>query len=133
MTKRFRIVAVDDSVTIRAILETLISREPDLELVGLAGNTEEALRLIDDCKPDVVTIDVAMPGIDGLALLDALGRRSSARAVMLSSQVQAVNDALARGAFAFFEKARIVSEAAALLRLLRRAGRAKPVDYRAAA
>ncbi|WP_022682069.1 response regulator [Sphingobium bisphenolivorans] len=58
--KPIRIVVVDDSLTIRAMIETLLERDCRFEVVGIARDGDEAIDLIRLHKPDVVTLDVAM-------------------------------------------------------------------------
>lgn len=61
-----RIVLVDDHALMREGIATILSLQPDLEVVGLAGSGEEALDLVRTTGPDVVCMDVEMPGIGGL-------------------------------------------------------------------
>jgi two-component system, chemotaxis family, protein-glutamate methylesterase/glutaminase len=64
--KRVRLLIVDDSAAFRAALAAALARDAELEIVGQAGDGEEALRLVDRLQPDVVTMDVVMPKLDGL-------------------------------------------------------------------
>ena len=114
-----RVLVVDDSVTIRAMIEVLIEREPDMILVGVAANAQDAERMIATLYPDVVTLDIAMPGLDGLSLLDRV--KAQTRVLMLSSQNESVQAALDRGAYGFFCKSRITRHARELIRLIRAA------------
>ena len=118
-----RVLVVDDSVTIRAMLEQVLGREPDLVLVGSAADAETALQMIHSLHPDVVTIDIAMPGRDGLALLDAI--RHHTHAVMLTSRAEAADDSFDRGAFGFFHKAQILTDSRKLVKLVRAAAEGK--------
>jgi CheY-like chemotaxis protein len=61
-----RIVVVDDQALVRAGLRLIVESEPGMEVVGEAANGEEALAVIAASRPDVVLMDVRMPGIDGL-------------------------------------------------------------------
>jgi chemotaxis response regulator CheB len=122
MTK-VRVLIVDDSVTIRAMLEEVLGREPDFVLVGSAADAESALRMIHQFHPDVVTIDIAMPGKDGLALLDAV--RLNTHAVMLTSKADAATDSFDRGAFGFFHKAQILTDSRKLVKMVRAAAEGK--------
>lgn len=70
--KPVRIVVVDDSLTIRAMIETLLERDRRFEVVGIASNGADAIDMIRLEKPDVVTLDIAMPGKDGMAILDEI-------------------------------------------------------------
>jgi DNA-binding NarL/FixJ family response regulator len=114
-----RVLIVDDSVTIRAMLEEVLGRERDIVLVGSAADAATALRLVHECHPDVATLDIGMPGTDGLALLDAIHGRT--HAVMLTSHDEAAAESFDRGAFGFFDKSRILTDSKRLLRMVRAA------------
>jgi DNA-binding NarL/FixJ family response regulator len=60
-----RVLIVDDHAAIRAGLRALLQREEDIEIVGEARNGEEALALVQELQPDVILLDIAMPGIKG--------------------------------------------------------------------
>jgi CheY-like chemotaxis protein len=64
--KRLHIVLVDDHVMMRQGLAGLLQAEPDMEIVGQASNGESAVNLIRDIKPDVVLMDISMPGMNGI-------------------------------------------------------------------
>jgi DNA-binding NarL/FixJ family response regulator len=61
-----RVLLVDDQPLVRAALQMVISEAPDLQLVGEAGSGGEALRMAQDLRPDVVVMDLRMPGMDGI-------------------------------------------------------------------
>jgi two-component system response regulator NreC len=61
-----RLLLVDDHEIVRAGLRMLFMAEPDMEIVGEAGSAEEALQAVHELKPDVVLMDVAMPGMSGI-------------------------------------------------------------------
>lgn len=63
------VVLVDDQALVRIGIATLLDLEDDIEVVGQAGSGEEALELITRLRPDVVLMDIRMPGLDGLAAL----------------------------------------------------------------
>jgi DNA-binding NarL/FixJ family response regulator len=71
-----RVLLVDDQMLIRAGLRMLCAAEPDLEVVGEAGDGREAVTLADRLSPDVVVMDLRMPGVDGIT---ATGRILAAR------------------------------------------------------
>ena len=71
-----RVLLADDQVLIRSGFAALIDSAPDIEVVGEAGDGAEAVRLAVSLRPDVVLMDIRMPGMDGLAAAQA---RSPAR------------------------------------------------------
>jgi len=60
-----RVVVADDDADIRALLEQIVEREPSFELAGAASDTDEAIRVATEAKPDVVILDWMMPGGGG--------------------------------------------------------------------
>jgi DNA-binding NarL/FixJ family response regulator len=71
-THPLRILLADDHVTVRQGLKLLIDSEQDMEVVGEAGDGGEAVRLAEELGPDVVVMDISMPGMNGLAATRAL-------------------------------------------------------------
>ncbi len=80
---RAKVLVVDDSAFARKVLRELIARAPELEVVGIARDGLEALEKIAELKPDVITLDLVMPNLDGLGVLAALPRPGP-RAVVVS-------------------------------------------------
>ena len=104
-----RIFIVDDSTFVRRALSRVLDAEPGFRVVGEAGSGAEALAKIPGADPDFVTLDVAMPGMDGLQVLPALLRwKPSLRVLMLSAHTSegavATVTALAAGAVDFIDK-----------------------------
>ena len=82
---RIRIVVVDDHPVVREGLVAMLQTQPDLEVVGEAGDGEEALRAIERLAPDVVLLDLELPRIDGVGVLRALRERGGAsRAIVFT-------------------------------------------------
>jgi two-component system, chemotaxis family, protein-glutamate methylesterase/glutaminase len=101
--KRIRVLVVDDSVVVRRIVKDALGTEPCLDICGVAANGRIALALIDQCAPDIVTLDIEMPEMDGLAVLRELRvKRPELPVIMFSTLTQrgavATLDALALGA-----------------------------------
>jgi DNA-binding NarL/FixJ family response regulator len=71
VNKPVRLLIADDHPIVRASFEGMLAEKPDLEVVGEAGNGEEAVRLADQLRPDVVLMDLRMPEVDGV---EAIGR-----------------------------------------------------------
>jgi two-component system chemotaxis response regulator CheB len=80
-----RVLIVDDSPTIRREFARLLSRDPEIEVVGSAADAYEARDRIVELQPDVVTLDIEMPRMDGLTFLDKLMRYRPLPVVIVSS------------------------------------------------
>src|SRR3954470_15217351 len=98
-----RVLIVDDSVVVRQVISDALRSDPEIEVVAVASNGRVALEKIPECKPDVITLDLEMPEMDGLTLLDQLRRQHSRLPVVVFSTLtergaKAAFDALARGA-----------------------------------
>lgn len=65
-----RVLIVDDSVFMRTIIRDMLSSDPEVEVVGVANDGEEALEKIRDLSPDVMTLDIEMPRLDGIGVLE---------------------------------------------------------------
>ena len=61
-----RVLIVDDSQVVRDFLTYILSSDPTIRIIGTAGNGEEAVQAVRDKRPDVITMDVIMPVMDGL-------------------------------------------------------------------
>jgi two-component system chemotaxis response regulator CheB len=103
-----RVLIVDDSAFMRHALGRLLGDVPGMEVVGAAANGEEGLTLARQLRPDVITLDVEMPVLDGLAMLKRLMLETPTRVVMLSSRTtqnaQVTLDSLEFGAIDFVPK-----------------------------
>ncbi len=80
-----RVLLVDDQAATRAVLRMRLSLEPDLEVIGDVADGDAALAVAEDLVPDVVVIDVKVPGLDGMAATAVLRRRWPACAVVVLS------------------------------------------------
>ena len=124
MMRTVRVLVIDDSLTIRAILESILGRHADIEIVGLASDVEEAKHYLQERQPDVITLDLALPGVDGMAFLAELAGRPHAPVVVVSSSTQDKSEqaiaAVKSGAIACFDKSRLVNDADRFVKVLRR-------------
>lgn len=106
MDTRIRVLVVDDSAFARKVVREVLTRSPQLEVVGIARDGLDALEKIVELKPDVITLDLMMPGLDGLGVLRAL--RSPAPRVVVVTTSSRDSDlavaALQAGAFAVVHK-----------------------------
>ncbi|MFI5277358.1 MAG: response regulator transcription factor, partial [Ktedonobacterales bacterium] len=69
---KIRVLLVDDHTVMRAGTRRILEDESDIEVVGEAGEGAEALRLIDELVPDLIALDIGMPGMDGIRMCQAL-------------------------------------------------------------
>lgn len=83
-----RVVIVDDSPTMRGVIARLLERDPRLCVVGTAADPYEAREVIKQTNPDVITLDIEMPRMNGLAFLEKIMRLRPMPVVMLSSVTQ---------------------------------------------
>jgi two-component system chemotaxis response regulator CheB len=106
-----RVLIVDDTRTIRAMIRAMLSRSPLIEVVGEAGDPYEARELIRQLEPDVITLDVEMPRMDGLSFLEKIMRLRPMPVVMVSTRTtersHAAVRALALGAIDCVDIARL--------------------------
>ena len=79
MSGKTRVLIVDDSAFTRQVLQTLLSSDPALEVVGVAPDPIIAWDKINRLQPDVLTLDVEMPRMDGLSFLEKLMRERPVR------------------------------------------------------
>ncbi|MDA7978078.1 MAG: chemotaxis response regulator protein-glutamate methylesterase [Pirellulales bacterium] len=104
-----RILVVDDSLLYRKIVRDALSGDPDLEVIGMAADGAACLQKIPVLRPDVITLDIEMPILDGLGVLRALRATEDAPGVVLLSSCSSINasltaTALRLGAFDFIVK-----------------------------
>lgn len=108
MTKPVRVLIVDNSATIRGLLKAILARDPEIEVVGAACDAATARTMIKELVPDVITLDVEMPDMNGLEFLERIMRLRPMPVVMISTLTQQGADvtlaALEMGAVDYFPK-----------------------------
>ena len=113
-----RTLVVDDSLTMQALISRTLSSDPQIEVVGTASSADEARTKIKQLDPDVVTLDIEMPGMNGLDFLERLMRLRPTPVVMLSTLTsegaEASIAALELGAFECFDKLALRREGEAI-------------------
>ena len=121
--RKIRVLVVDDSLTVRAMLEQMLGKDPDIGVIGAACDAEEAWPMIVAENPDVVTLDIDMPGLDGLRFLSDVMVRHPTPVVMISGSTapgcEQRAEAMRRGAAACFAKDHIVSCAGLLIKTIK--------------
>ena len=109
--RRIRVLIVDDSALVRSLLSDILSGDPSIEVVGVAGDAHVAREKIKQLNPDVLTLDVEMPKMDGITFLRNLMRLRPMPVVMVSSLTErgadVTLDALAIGAVDYLSKPKI--------------------------
>ncbi len=120
--RKIRVLIVDDSALVRSLLAEIVAAESDMQVVGVARDPVVARSMVRELNPDVITLDVEMPRMNGLEFLERLMRLRPTPVVMISSVTQSGADATLRalelGAVDFVAKPRLgiaegVSHAAA--------------------
>ena len=103
-----RVVIADDSAFMRMVLSDMFKKQPDFEVIGLATNGKEAVELVRKVHPDLVTMDVNMPVMDGLQALEQIMKDCPTPVIMFSSLTQdgakSTIKALSLGAVDFVSK-----------------------------
>lgn len=84
----YKVLIVDDSVFMRKIISDLVSEHPNFHVVGTAKNGKEAIGMVKTLKPDVVTMDIEMPEMNGLDALSAIMKEAPTPVIMLSNLTQ---------------------------------------------
>lgn len=106
--EKIKVLVVDDSALIRSLMKEIINSQPDMEMVGSAPDPLVAREMIKQLNPDVLTLDVEMPRMDGLNFLEKLMRLRPMPVVMVSSLTESGSDitfrALELGAVDFLTK-----------------------------
>src|SRR3989304_3616096 len=84
-----RIILVDDHVVVRLGLKSLLERHPQFEIVGEAGSTREALEQVSTLKPDVVVMDIRLPGTSGIEACEQIvNQYPNTKVIMLTSYAE---------------------------------------------
>ena len=117
---RSRVLVVDDSALMRRVITDAINESNDLAVVGTAMNGEDAIAKFRELTPDVVTLDIQMPGMDGLTALEQILAIRPVPVIMVSSLTQRSADAtlnsLDRGAIDYVAKPENAAQAETVLR-----------------
>ena len=111
MSKKIRVIVVDDSALVRSLLAEIINRQHDMECIGTANDPLIAREMIRELNPDVITLDIEMPRMDGIDFLGRLMRLRPMPVVMISTLTErgaeVTMKALELGAVDFVSKPRV--------------------------
>jgi DNA-binding NarL/FixJ family response regulator len=116
---RIRVLVVDDHPKVRQSLRRVLSAAPHIEVVGEAADGEEALRVCGELHPEVVLMDLRLPGLDGVSAIRALqGQEPVPQVVVLTTfyDEQLIPQALAAGAGSYVLKVGAIDELLAAIR-----------------
>ncbi len=107
--KKVRVLIVEDSRVIREFLEHIVGHDPRLEIVGAVGTAEEALSILDRVSPDVISMDIRLPGINGFEATQRIMAERPTPIVVVSASVECEElritmNALRAGALTVLEK-----------------------------
>lgn len=103
----YSVAVAEDNAVVREVLRGIIRQDKTLKLVGEVANGEAALHLVELHKPNVICLDVLMPGMDGIAVLRKIKEEhSETRVIIVSGQAtsEVVKEALSLGAHGFVVK-----------------------------
>lgn len=111
MNRKIRVIVVDDSALVRSLLAEIINRQPDMECIGTANDPLVAREMIREKNPDVITLDIEMPKMDGIDFLGRLMRLRPMPVLMISTLTERGAEitmrALELGAVDFVSKPRV--------------------------
>ncbi|MGM0639858.1 MAG: protein-glutamate methylesterase/protein-glutamine glutaminase [Thermotogota bacterium] len=85
MEKKIKVLIVDDSAFMRMVLKDIIDKQPNMKVIGLARDGLEAVEKASNLKPDVITLDVEMPKLNGLEALKIIMKKTPSKVLMVSS------------------------------------------------
>ncbi len=110
MTEKIKVLIIDDSLLFRNVLKKELSEDSNIEVIGMAVDPIDALDKIEKLKPDILTLDIEMPKMNGLVFLKKLMTEKPMKVVLVSSMNISVFDALHAGAVDFVKKPDMSSE-----------------------
>ncbi len=125
MSGRIRVALADDHAILRSGLRLLLSSRPGIEVVGEAGTAAEAIRVVEEARPDILVLDLSMPGGSGIAAIAELRRRAPGTRILVLSMHDDrsyVQTALAAGASGYLAKAAADESLLAAVRAVHRGG-----------
>jgi DNA-binding NarL/FixJ family response regulator len=119
MPERIRVLLVDDHLTVAEALQALLSRQPDLEVVGMAANGRVAIRMASERGPNVILMDQNLPGESGAEIASRVRAANPGVAVVMLSAEMSQDElaaAVEAGAVGYVNKSRPVAEVVSAIR-----------------
>jgi len=116
-----RILLVEDERLLRQLLRNMLQEQPDMEVVGEAGDGREAIELVRELKPDVVVMDITMPNLNGIDATKQIVRefpKTKVTALSVHSSAMFVVDMLKAGAMGYVLKDSVFNELAECIRIV---------------
>jgi len=109
MNKKIRVMIVEDSITVVELLKNIINKDPRLEVAAVAESGEKALKIVENVKPDVISLDIRLPGINGFEVTQKIMQNFPTPIVVFSASLESEElkismNALRAGALAVLEK-----------------------------
>jgi len=93
-----KVLVVDDSVFMRTVIRDMVAKDPSLEVVGTAIDGVDALKKIDELSPDIITLDIEMPRMSGIEVLEKIGQLSGRPRILMFSSLTAKDAEMTRRA-----------------------------------
>jgi len=122
---RGRILIVDDHDVVRRGIRSVISGDPELEIIGEAATGQDAIRRADELKPDLILLDISLPDISGIEVALRIRKLSAVPKILFLSQhdsIQVANEGLKTGACGFVAKADAARELPEAIPIVLRGG-----------
>ncbi len=123
---RASVLIVDDHDVVRRGIRSVISGDPELDIIGEAATGEDAVRKADELKPDLVLLDISLPDISGIEVATRIGKLSTIPKILFLSQhdsIQVANEGLKAGACGFVAKADAAHELLEAIAIVLHGGR----------
>jgi DNA-binding NarL/FixJ family response regulator len=133
-SQKIRILIVDDHHMVRVGLRTMLAQYPDLQVVDSADSGLQAMEMLAECKPDVILLDLRMPGMNGLDMLTTLRKSGSTIKVIMVTSYEAIENAyrsLQAGADGYLLKSSSEEEMIEAIQTVHSGGRYVPADIAA--
>lgn len=113
MMNKVTVVLADDHVLLRSGLKLLLESRPNIHVIGEVSDGEEAIRIVEDLKPDIIILDIAMPNIDGIGCIKEIKNRGLKTKIIVLTMYDDENyikEVICAGAVAYVQKGSVDTE-----------------------